>query len=65
MKKTIKQLSDHTWKSYISSLKPLEQAVRKINHPLIKESAKNRIFEDLTVDLTDEYENAKYRGELS
>ena len=65
MKKTVKQLDDYMWKSYINSLKPLEQAAKKMDHPLIKKSVKERIFDDLTVDLTEEYENAKYRGELS
>ena len=63
--KTIKQIDDFMWKSYVKSLKPLEQAVKKLNHPLIKDSAKKQIFDNLTVDMTDEYENAKYRGELS
>ena len=65
MKKTIKQLDDYMWKSYIKSLKPLEQAAKKMDHPLIKDSVKERLFDDLTVDLTEEYENARYRGELS
>jgi hypothetical protein len=60
----MKKINDFAWKEILKENNSLEESVKKINHPMIKESVKDQIKADLIVKFTDELENQKIRDRL-
>ena len=58
------KINDFVWKEILKENNSLEESIKKINHPMIKESVKDQIKADLIVKFTDELENQKIRDRL-